>query len=277
MAIDDMPLLGYGTFPLKGEEATRCTLMALELGYRHLDTAQMYANEAEVGRAMEKSGIPRDDIFLTTKVHPDNYGKGDFKASVTRSLERLDVEQVDLLLLHWPHPSLAMEAVLERLVAVKEAGQARTIGVSNFGPTDLARAQDIAGNTLSCDQIEIHPFVDQSASIEAAAALGMNVVAYCPVARGQVMDEPTLQAIGEAKNKTPAQIAIAWLVQQGIAAIPMSRNQDRAKANLESQEISLSDDEMQRIAAVASPTGKLIDPVSLTPIWGRARPDAGLR
>ncbi len=270
MAKTDMPLLGYGTFPLRDQEARSCTLMALELGYRHLDTAQMYQNEADVGRAMAESGIAREKIFLTTKVHPDNYGDADFAPSVRRSLDALMVDQVDLLLLHWPHPSLAMEAVLERLVAIREAGQARTIGVSNFGPDDLAHAQTIAGGKLACNQIEIHPFVDQRPSIKASTDLGLKVTAYCPVARGKVLDDPTLQAIGKAHERTPAQIAIAWLVQQGIAAIPMSRSRERAHANLESSTITLSDDEMRRIDGIADPGGKLIDPPGLTPIWGRA-------
>lgn len=264
-----MPLLGYGTFPLKDDEAQACTATALELGYRHLDTAQMYRNEAEVGSAMAASGLKRDDVFLTTKVHPDNYGEADFSGSVERSLEALGVDQVDLLLLHWPHPSLQMEAVLERLVAVQEAGQARTIGVSNFGPDDLARAQSIAGGRLTCNQIELHPFVDQRPSVEASTALGLMVTAYCPVARGKVLDDPTLQAIGEAHGKTAAQIALAWLVQQGIAAIPMSRNRERALANLESAAITLGDEEMKRIDAIAGPDGKMIAPPGLTPIWGR--------
>ncbi len=266
----DMPLLGYGTFPLKGGEAKACTAMALELGYRHLDTAQMYANEAEVGQAIAASGLDRDEIFLTTKVHPDNYDEAAFAPSVARSLEALGVEQVDLLLLHWPHPSLEMPDVIGRLVAALENGRARTIGVSNFNPADLARAQELAGGRIACNQIELHPFVDQRPTIEAAADLGIRLTAYCPVARGKVLDDPTLNAIGEAHGRSPAQIAIAWLVQQGIAAIPMSRNRERAKANLESREIALGDDDMRRIDDIASPDGKMIQPPGLTPIWGRA-------
>lgn len=266
----DMPLLGYGTFPLKDQEARDCTLMALELGYRHLDTAQMYRNEADVGRAMAESGLAREKIFLTTKVHPDNYGQDDFAPSVRQSLDILRLDQVDLLLLHWPHPSLEMEAVLEKLIGALEAGQARSIGVSNFSPDDLARAQDITGNRIACNQIELHPFIDQSATIEAAATLGVSLVAYCPVARGEVLDDPTLQAIGKAHERTPAQIAIAWLVQMGIAAIPMSRNRERADANLQSATITLGDDEMRRISAIGSKGGKMISPPGLTPVWGRA-------
>ncbi|MGI9419390.1 MAG: aldo/keto reductase [Geminicoccaceae bacterium] len=270
MSSNDMPLLGYGTFPLQGEEASTCTLAALELGYRHLDTAQMYRNEADVGRALAESAIPREQIFVTTKVHPDNYGAADFAPSVGQSLEALGIDQVDLLLLHWPHPSLEMEAVLDRLVAAQEAGQARTIGVSNFGPDDLTRAQAVAQNHLVCNQIELHPFVDQQATVETASNLGIKLTAYCPVARGKVLDDPTLQAIGDAHGKTAAQIAIAWLVQKDIAAIPMSRNRERARANLESGEIRLSDEEMRRIDAIGRRDGKMINPPGLTPIWGRA-------
>ncbi|MEZ5933751.1 MAG: aldo/keto reductase [Alphaproteobacteria bacterium] len=270
MPANDMPLLGYGTFPLKGDEAKACTLTALELGYRHLDTAQMYQNEAAVGQAMAESGLARGDIFLTTKVHPDNYGESAFAPSVARSLEALGVDQVDLLLLHWPHPSLDMPDVVERLAATLDKGQARTIGVSNFNPEDLARVQDLAGGRIVCNQIELHPFVDQRPTIEAAATLGIRLTAYCPVARGKVVDDPTLQAIGAAHDKTAAQIAIAWLVQQGIAAIPMSRSRERAKANLEAGDIKLSGDEMQRIDAIGRADGKMINPPGLTPIWGRA-------
>ena len=266
----EMPLLGYGTFPLKGAEAEDCTLTALELGYRHLDTAQMYRNEREVGRAMRASGLARDEIFLTTKVHPDNYDEQHFAPSVRQSLEALGVDTVDLLLLHWPHPSLGMADVLERLVAVLDDGQARSIGVSNFGPDDLARAQDLTGGRVACNQIELHPFVDQRPTIEAAAKLGVKLVAYCPVARGKVMDDPTLQAIGETTGNTAAQIAIAWLVQQDIAAIPMSRNRERAAANLAAGKITLSDDEMKQISAVGTVDGKMINPPGLTPVWGKA-------
>lgn len=270
MPVTEMPLLGYGTFPLKGDEALACTLMALELGYRHLDTAQMYQNEASVGRAMGDSGLGRDEIFLTTKVHPDNYDAGTFEDSVARSLETLRCDQVDLLLLHWPHPSLEMEAVLERLVAAKEAGQARTIGVSNFNPEDLERAQDLAGGQLACNQIELHPYVDQRPTIEAAERIGIRITAYCPVARGKVIDDPTLKAISEPLGMSAAQVAIAWLVQRGIAAIPMSRNRERASANLESASIKLGEEEMRAIDEIGRADGKMINPSGLTPIWGRA-------
>ncbi len=266
----DMPLLGYGTFPLKDAEAEGCTLMALELGYRHLDTAQMYQNEREVGKAIQSSGLARDEIFLTTKVHPDNYDKASFLPSVRQSLDALRVDAVDLLLLHWPHPSLDMPMVLERLMTTLEAGQTLSIGVSNFGPDDLARAQELTGGRIACNQIELHPFVNQRPTIEAAAELGVKLVAYCPVARGKVLDDPTLQAIGEASGNTPAQIAIAWLVQQGIAAIPMSRNRDRAAANLAAGDITLSDETMDKISAIGTIDGKMINPPNLTPIWGRA-------
>lgn len=266
----DMPLLGYGTFPLQGDEARNCVAMALELGYRHLDTAQMYGNEAEVGRAIRESGVPRSEIFLTTKVHPDNYGTDGFAPSVSRSLEALQVDSVDLLLLHWPHPSLEMADVLVRLLETQEAGQAKTIGVSNFGPEDLVRAQQIAGNRLACNQIELHPFVDQRATMQSAAALGIKLTAYCPVARGKVVDEPTLLAIGEAQGRTAAQVALAWLVRHGIAAIPMTRTRSHAQANLECLTMTLSDGDLKRIDDLGRVDGKLINPPGLTPIWGRS-------
>jgi diketogulonate reductase-like aldo/keto reductase len=265
-----MPLIGYGTFPLQGDEARAGVAMALEVGLRHLDTAQMYRNEAEVGRAMQASGLARAEIFLTTKVHPDNFGASRFDESVKRSLEALRTDHVDLLLLHWPHPSLEMADVLQRLIDAKEAGQARTVGVSNFGPEDLGRAQRLAAGVIACDQIELHPFVEQTPTLEKAGELGIAVTAYCPVARGKVVDDPTLLAIGEAHGRTAAQIALAWMVQRGIAVIPMTRSEHHAKANLDCLEITLSDEEISRIDCLAEDVGKLIRAAGLTTIWGKA-------
>ncbi len=270
MRITDMPLLGYGTFPLRGDEARDCVAMALELGYRHLDTAQMYGNEAEVGRAIRDSGLARDQIFLTTKVHPDHYGADAFAPSVARSLDALGVDRVDLLLLHWPHPSLDMAEVVARLLHTLDAGQATSIGVSNFGPDDLSRAQRIAEGEIACDQIELHPFVDQDATLRTAADLGIRITAYCPVARGRVSGDPTLEAIGEAHGVSAATVALAWLRQKAIAAIPMSRDRGHARANLESQALRLDDREIERIDRLGRAAGKMIEPAGLTPVWGRA-------
>lgn len=270
MQITAMPLLGYGTFPLQGDEATSSVTMALEVGFRHLDTAQMYRNEAEVGLALKASGLERDEVFVTTKVHPDHYGAENFADSVKRSLDALQVEQVDLLLLHWPHPSLEMADVMARLIEAKEAHQARSIGVSNFGPEDLSHAQRLAAGQVSCNQIELHPFVDQKATLLMAGDLGIKITAYCPVARGQVSDDPILTSIGQAHGTTAAQIALAWMVQQGVAVIPMTRSRHHAVANLESGAITLSDQEMQKIGDIGRLDGKLINPPGLTPVWGKA-------
>lgn len=264
-----MPLLGYGTFPLRGSEARTCVGMALDQGFRHLDTAQMYQNEAEVGIALKESGIERDQVFLTTKVHPDNYDANGFADSVERSLVALEIKDVDLLLLHWPHPNLDMAGVLERLVEAKEAGHARSIGVSNFGPDDLSRAQELTGGQIVCNQIELHPFVDQQATIQKASELDIKLTAYCPVARGKVSDDPTLNTIGRKYGKTPAQIALAWMMQNDIAVIPMTRTKAHAMANLESREINLTDQDIQTINDIGRLDGKLINPAGLTPIWGQ--------
>ncbi len=270
MTIREMPLVGYGTFPLQGDEARSSVIMALEVGFRHFDTAQMYRNEAEVGQALADTGIRRDEFFLTTKVHPDNYSADSFAESVERSLDALQTDSVDLLLLHWPHPSFEMAAVLERLVDAQEAGHARTIGVSNFGPDDLTRAQKLAGGRIACNQIELHPFVDQRKTIDTARALNIGLTAYCPVARGKVLDDPALQAIGETHGRTAAQIALAWMIQRDIVVIPMTRSKHHAQANFESRTITLSDEEVQRIDALGKLDGKLINPPGLTPIWGQA-------
>jgi len=230
----------------------------------------MYQNETEVGLALQSSGIKRDDVFLTTKVHPDNYGADDFADSVRQSLDALKVDQVDLLLLHWPHPTMDMADVLERLIEAKEAGHAKTIGVSNFGPDDLTHAQKLADGKIACNQIELHPFIDQQTTIRAARDLNIKLTAYCPVARGQVLDDATLRSIGDLHRKTAAQIALAWILHQDIAVIPMTRTKDHALANLESRDITLNSQEILQIDALGSPDGKLIDPPGLTPFWGRA-------
>ena len=266
----DMPLLGYGTFPLRDNDARNCVAMALELGYRHLDTAQMYKNEAEVGQAIRDSGLPRTQVFLTTKVYPDNYDTEKFAPSVSRSLATLQVKYVDLLLLHWPHSTLKMKDVLACLVSAQETGQARAIGVSNFGPNDLNRAQETTGGRISCNQIEIHPFVDQNATIRAAADLKIKLIAYSPLALGRVANNPILQAIGDKHGYTAAQVALGWLITRGIAAIPMTRTRAHAQANLESLAVNLTDREVEEIDALGTRDGKILKPRSLASIWGRA-------
>ncbi|MFO1038601.1 MAG: aldo/keto reductase [Geminicoccaceae bacterium] len=264
-----MPLLGLGTYPLQGEEATRTVAEALALGYRHIDTAQMYGNEAAVGAGLRRSGLPRDDLFVVTKVHPDNYVGDRFAGSVQRSLEDLGLAHVDLLLLHWPHESAPFEPVLDALLATLEQGRARFVGVSNFGPADLALAVAHTKGRIACDQVEFHPLLDQSDLQAEARAKGVTLTAYTPLGRGAVLDEPVLIDIARRHGRTVAQVTLRWIVQQGVAAVPMSRSTERLKDNLAVFDFALADDEMAAIGALRGKGRKVVAPAGRTFQWGR--------
>lgn len=254
----EIPLVGYGTYPLAGDAAVAGVTAALEHGYRHIDTAQMYGNEAEVGRAITRSGLPRDSIFVTTKVHPDNYAPGRFRDSVRASLDSLGLDRVDLLLLHWPNPRHRLAEVLDLLVEAQEAGQTRLIGISNNGPGDIVRAVELSGGRVVNDQIEFHPLLDRSGEQEAARRAEISLTAYCPVARGRVADEPELQAIGARHGKTAAQVALRWAVQQGVIVIPKASTPARIGENLALFDFALDEHEMRRISALRSRNRRLI-------------------
>lgn len=234
-----MPALGFGTYPLRGEEAVAAVTRALELGYRHLDTAQLYGNEAEIGRAIRASGLPRDALFVTTKVAPAQCGPDMFLDSVDRSLEALGLAAVDLLLLHWPAPAFALETTLALLLEARASGRARRIGVSNVGAALLRRGQALAGGALVVDQVEWHPLIDQRALLAAARSLGVHLTAYAPLARGRVAEEPVVQAIAARHGVAPGQVALAWILQHGAAAIPMSRSETNQRANLAAADVVL--------------------------------------
>lgn len=262
-----IPLVGYGTFPLSAAAARSGVAAALEHGYRHVDTAQMYGNEAEVGAALAASSLSRASYFVTTKVHPDNYAPHRFASSVARSLDALGLDHVDLLLLHWPNPAFSMEQTLELLMAAQDNRQARFIGVSNFEPADLDRAMALTGGRIVNDQIEFHPLVDRSAEQAAADSHDICLTAYCPVARGAVAQEPELQAIGKAHGKTAAQVALRWAVQQGVIVVPKASNPAHIAANLELFDFTLSDDEMQRVGALRARNRRLVQVAGLSPRW----------
>ena len=264
-----IPSLGFGTWQLEGRAAEEMTERALELGYRHLDTAQAYGNEAEVGRGLRRSSVPREDVFLTTKVWPDRYAPGDFRASVEGSLEKLAVERVDLLLLHWPQfDGTTLERTLDLLNEAREAGKTRHIGVSNFTTGLLDRAWEVTDAPLAANQVEYHPFLDQDAVLAATRERGMCLTAYSPVARGRVLGEPALQEIGDRHGVGPAAAALGWLLQQGgVAAIPKTSDPDHARANLRALDLELSEEEMGRISGLARPDGRIIDPAGLAPDW----------
>lgn len=260
-----VPRLGYGTFRLRGQDAYDGVRTALDVGYRHVDTAQAYGNEIEVGRAVADSGVARDELFLTTKLQPSNAAAADVRASTEQSLRDLGVDQVDLLLLHWPaerHAPLA--ETLGAMTALVDDGLVRAIGVSNFPSAMLRQAYALA--PIVTDQVEHHPFLAVDAIEDVLAEHGGFVTAYSPLARGQVAEDPTLQEIGEGHGVSASQVTLRWLLQKpATVAIPKSGTPDRIRQNFDVFGFELTDDEMARIRALAR-GHRLVDPAH-GPAW----------
>lgn len=263
----EIPKLGFGTWKLRGEDATTAVEAALSTGYRHIDTAQAYENEAEVGAALRSSGVARDDVFLTTKVWMDRFGAGDLEASVKESLSRLGLDHVDLILLHWPNPDFRLTETIGALNEARSAGLTRHIGVSNFTTAWLGEAVACSNAPLAVNQVEYHPFLDQTPVLDAVKDYGMGLTAYCPIAQGRALEEPVLKDIAEAHGKSPAQITLKWLIDQDqVVAIPRSSKLEHIRSNFEIFDINLSADETRRISALKSSTDRLIDP-GWAPAW----------
>ena len=261
-----IPAIGLGTWDLRGRACARIVEQALRLGYRHIDTAQMYENEREVGEGLRASAVKRDRVFLTTKIWPTHFAPHDLERSAKESLVRLRLTEVDLLLLHWPNPRVPLVETLGALAQVKKLGMCRHIGVSNFTVALIEEAVAACSEPLVCDQVEYHPDLDQAKVKDACARHGMAVVAYSPVARGRIKGDRTLQRIGERHRKTAAQICLRWLVQQGAAAIPRTSQLQRLSENIEIFDFELSEEDMQQISAMGSAGGRLMD-YSLAPKW----------
>ena len=263
-----IPLVGLGTWDLRGRTCTRMVEEALRAGYRHVDTAELYDNEHEVGEGLRASGVAREEVFVTTKVWPSHFAARELELAAKESLTRLKLAQVDLLLLHWPNPRIALRETIGALCKVKRAGLARHIGVSNFTVALIEEAVALADEPLVCNQIEVHPFIDQSKVIAACARHGMAVVAYSPVARGGVKRDKVLAKIAAAHDKTPAQVALRFLVQQNIAAIPRTSRVERLKENLAIFDFALTKSEMAEIARLAHRDGRIVDyAYSGSPKW----------
>jgi diketogulonate reductase-like aldo/keto reductase len=253
-----LPALGFGTWQLEGDDARHGVEAALDAGYRHIDTAQIYGNEAEVGQGLAASPVARDEVFLTTKIWRDAAAATDVERTTTESLTRLGVDHVDLLLLHWPSDAIApLEATLEAMTSVRERGLARHIGVSNFPAALYARACELA--PVVNNQVEHHPYLSVDAIREVAARTDGFVTAYSPIAQGRVLDDETLTSIGEDHGVTAVQVTLRWHLQRGISAIPRSRSAERIRANADVFGFALTDTEVARIDALARGE-RLIDP-----------------
>ncbi len=266
-----IPALGYGTWQLQGKDCVASIRNALEIGYRHIDTAQIYQNESEVGQAIEGGGVKRGDIFLTTKVWMDNVRDGDLQRSVGDSLKKLRTDYVDLLLIHWPVKEIGFGEQMKALAEVQDKGLAKLIGVSNFTVAQMREVAETLGVAIACNQVEYHPFLDQKPVLDFVRAHDMFLTAYSPVARGKVIDDETIKGIAGRYGKTAAQVTLRWLVQQKrVAAIPKAAKAEHARANFEIFDFALTEAEMNAIHKLARADGRMIDP-AWAPAWDTAR------
>src|SRR5262249_24806726 len=251
-----IPIVGLGTWALRGRDCARLTEQAIRIGYRHIDTAQMYDNEREVGDGVRASGL-RAEVMVTTKVQPTMLAPQDLERSVKESLTRLRVDVIDLLLIHWPNPRVPLAETLGAMAKMKREGYTRHIGVSNFTVALLDEANRISSEPLICDQIECHPFLNQDKVIGTCRRHGMAVVAYSPIARGSAPGNKVLEKIGKGHGKSAAQICLRWLVQQGIIVIPRTSRVERLKENFGIFDFELSDAEMREIRGLAHRGGRV--------------------
>src|SRR5436190_446695 len=261
-----VPIVGFGSMRLKEDAGREAILSAIRQGYRHIDTAAFYGNEKEVGDAIKASGVPREEIFLTTKVRDNNLKTDDFARSLDNSLKLLDLPAVDLLLIHWPNPQEPMAESISALNKAKRAGLTRHIGVCNHTAELLDEAWGVTEEPLVTNQIEVHPFLDQTKVIDASRRYGMSVTAYCPIARGRVPGNPVLERIGQTHGKTASQVSLRWLTQQGIIVIPGSGNPERQQENFDVLDFSLSSAEMDEIATLKRADGRVVNPPQ-APKW----------
>ena len=255
-----IPALGLGTMTLKGDVCVTAVSTALKQGYVHLDTAERYGNETEVGEGLRASGLDRGQVFVTTKVYQDKLAPADFEKSFEESLHKLKLSSVDMLLIHWPNPNVPLADTMKALCKTKADGRARHIGIANFTVPLIEEAVKLATEPLVTNQIEVHPFLDQSKVIAACRRHGLSVTAYCPLARGKVPGDPVLTRIGQAHHKTASQAALRYLIQLGVIVIPRSSNPGRLAENLAIFDFKLSDAEMAEIAKLKRPDGRVVNP-----------------
>lgn len=265
-----IPALGYGTWQLKDADCINGVSKALEIGYRHIDTAQIYENESEVGAAIAQSGIARSDIFLTTKVWMSNLKYGDFQKSVDESLSKLKTDYVDLLLIHWPVTQVSFMDQFKALMEVQASGKAKKIGVSNFTVGQMAEVVEKIGASIVTNQVEYHPFLSQKPVLDFLRQHDMFLTAYSPLARGKVKDDAVLKEIANKYGKNEGQVTLRWLLQQpNVVAIPKAASEKNIRDNFDIFDFSLSDDDMNRISALSRPNGRMVSP-DWAPKWDQA-------
>lgn len=264
-----MPALGFGTWQLEGKACEHAVANALAIGYRHIDTAQIYENEVEVGRALAASGIARKELFITTKLWTTNFNASRVRSSADESLSKLKLDYVDLLLIHWPNPDVPLAETLGAMQELVAAKKVRHIGISNFPVALMEEAARISPLPIVCNQVEYHPLLSQKAVLEAARRHRMIVTAYSPLARGKLAGNAVLNRIAMAHGKTVGQVALNWLVNQpGVAAIPKAASEKHARENFQIFDFELTADERAAIDALQG-SGRLINP-SFAPQWDAA-------
>jgi diketogulonate reductase-like aldo/keto reductase len=262
-----IPAIGFGTMELP-HRPTELVAAAISCGYRHIDTARKYGTELFVGEAIRASGVPRAALFVTTKVTEENAREADFLHSVETSLRTLGLDYVDLLLVHWPQPKVPFAETLGALAKAKREGMTRHVGVSNFTLAMLEEAVRVCPEPLVTNQIEYHAYLPQDRMLAALKRHGMILTAYCPVARGQLLNDATVAAIAKARGKTPAQICLRWLVQQpGVAAVPRALEEKHIAENLDVFDFALDEEEMRRLSALRSRRLRIADPPERAPKW----------
>ena len=264
----NIPAIGLGTWTLKGSDCTDIVQAAIETGYRHIDTAAMYDNEGDVGLGIARSGAPRNDLFVTTKVWHSDLAAADLRRSAERSLERLGLAYVDLLLIHWPNPAIPLAETIEALNAARDDGLARNIGVSNFPTALLAQAISLTKHPLAVNQVEYHPKLDQTKVLGACRAAGMATVSYCPLGRGlDLVREPAIADAARSHGRTPGQVILRWHVQQeNVAAIPRTSRRERLSENLDIDDFELTEAEMSAISALRAANARICD-FAFSPQW----------
>jgi 2,5-diketo-D-gluconate reductase B len=241
-----IPALGFGTWRLSGKACTDAVVDALAAGYRHVDTARAYGNEEDVGRALQASAVDRSEVFLVTKVWPDDLAPDRVRASLRASLRALDTDYVDLLLIHWPNPRVPLASTLEAMTALRDEGATREIGVSNFTSAQFREALDLA--PVIANQVEYHVYLDQSAVLEVCRERRVELTAYRPLGKGKVTEDPVIASIAAAHDATPAQVALAWLIgQDGVSAVPKASSPERRRENLGALELELTPEERRRV------------------------------
>lgn len=256
-----IPAIGLGTWTLKGDQCSDLVSHALAVGYRHVDTAKMYDNEAAVGAGIKASSVPRDDIFLTTKVWWTDLAPADLERSAEGSLKRLGLDHVDLLLIHWPNARIPLEGTIKALNRMRERGLTRHIGVANFPTKLLAEAISLSDAPLVANQVEYHPYLDQTKVHAACRAAGMAMVSYCPLYRGGgLLEEEAIRSAASRLGKTPGQVVLRWHVQQdGVVAIPRTTRKERLVENAAIFDFELSDAEMTEISALTKANSRICE------------------